>query len=237
MLDEPSYQVFDTDTCRTLVDLIAALMSSPPQTEHITAIVQFLILSHPADATYVTHLRSNFYFLLPTTSTVSSNLSQKRRIISDPNSDEVINNARSNVLSNGLSCKMSKLKNNSRSFPDNENVEMNFNFSVDPVKLNKALSDLQVKQDCDEEIEDRLPSDSHENDKYGEPMLDGSEKNQEMASRHLSKTNSSHSIGTNSIQDSLDGNGCDSGIAGSFKDNIYAVPQKQDQVIFFSVLM
>lgn len=42
-------------------------MGSPPEFSHIVAVTDFLVLLHRASATYVTHLRSSFYFLLSPT--------------------------------------------------------------------------------------------------------------------------------------------------------------------------
>lgn len=53
--------------CCSLVELIRSLMGSPPEFSHIVAVTDFLVLLHRASATYVTHLRSSFYFLLSPT--------------------------------------------------------------------------------------------------------------------------------------------------------------------------
>lgn len=53
--------------CCSLVELIRSLMGSPPEFAHIVAVTDFLVLLHRASATYVTHLRSSFYFLLSPT--------------------------------------------------------------------------------------------------------------------------------------------------------------------------
>jgi hypothetical protein len=53
--------------CCSLVELIRSLMGAPPEFSHIVAVTDFLVLLHRASATYITHLRSSFYFILSPT--------------------------------------------------------------------------------------------------------------------------------------------------------------------------
>lgn len=39
-------------------------MGSPPEFAHIVSLFDFLVLAHPAHATYITYVRPSFYFLL-----------------------------------------------------------------------------------------------------------------------------------------------------------------------------
>lgn len=39
-------------------------MGAPPEFNHIVAVMDALILLHPVNATYVTHLKSSFYSVL-----------------------------------------------------------------------------------------------------------------------------------------------------------------------------
>ncbi|XP_075225539.1 lysosomal-trafficking regulator mauve isoform X2 [Lycorma delicatula] len=225
LTDDASYPLFDVDTCRLLVELVAGLMSSPPQNEQIIAIVNFLILSHPAHATYVTHLKSSFYFLIPTAGTVSHHfsLSQKWKT-SLPKTDDVINNARINILANSLAYKGNKMKRNVRSLVEGnseiDSSESNLNFAVDPVKLNKALTDLQIKQNEEEKqlkIEKQEVCNNYSNSKNSLEI----NQHDRTDDRHISSKDSTHSSATSdSKNDVHDGNGCDSGIAGSFKDHV-----------------
>lgn len=234
MINEPAYPALDEDTGKRLVELIAALMSSPPQTEHIVSIVRFLIISHPAHATYVTHMRSSFYFLLPTVPSVKHSICQQQQQNHNKNEStiEVINNARLNVLSRSSLNRINKMKNNGKNLmpvvSSLVNLESKFNFPVDPVELNKALTKLKVNRNQDDSMENDLQDEHYRNQRSIE--LFGDVKQKTMPNkRRFSKTSSTDSVGANSSGgDSLDGNGCDSGIAGSFKDNINVDPTKHN---------
>ncbi|CAH1403230.1 unnamed protein product, partial [Nezara viridula] len=55
----------DDELCNALVDVTRGLMTAPPQLSHVTAIADYLLLAHPAHATYISHARSSLYFVLP----------------------------------------------------------------------------------------------------------------------------------------------------------------------------
>lgn len=57
--------VLDDELCNALVDVTRGLMTAPPQLSHVTAIADYLLLAHPAHATYISHARSSLYFVLP----------------------------------------------------------------------------------------------------------------------------------------------------------------------------
>lgn len=52
--------------CPAVVELVRSLIGAPPELPHIVLIYDYLVLAHPASATYVTCVRSNFYFLVNT---------------------------------------------------------------------------------------------------------------------------------------------------------------------------
>ncbi|XP_059485723.1 lysosomal-trafficking regulator isoform X2 [Neocloeon triangulifer] len=104
------------DVSCSVVELVRSLMGAPPEFSHIVAVADFLLLVHRASATYVSHARSNFYFLLAT---------------DDFNKQFALE----------LERKRAK----------NESYQ-----PVDPSKLNKALANLQIKQndmDSDGELD------------------------------------------------------------------------------------
>lgn len=39
-------------------------MGAPPEFSHVVAVADCLLLLHPASATYITHVRPSYYFLL-----------------------------------------------------------------------------------------------------------------------------------------------------------------------------
>ena len=53
-----------SSVCMSLVELVRSLMGAPPEFAHIVAVADCLLLLHPASATYITHLRQSYYFLL-----------------------------------------------------------------------------------------------------------------------------------------------------------------------------
>ncbi|CAH2075885.1 unnamed protein product, partial [Iphiclides podalirius] len=56
----------------SLVELVRALMGSPPLLCHLALLCDFLLLMHQASDTFVTHSRANFYFLLTSESPEAS---------------------------------------------------------------------------------------------------------------------------------------------------------------------
>jgi hypothetical protein len=99
----------------SLVELIRSLMGAPPEFSHIVFVADFLLLLHRASATYVTHSRNNFYFLL----------------LPD---DQL---------------KPSFLSENEPKRP-----RLQLTQPIDPLKLNKALTNLHIKQNAgDNELE------------------------------------------------------------------------------------
>ncbi|KAK9508246.1 hypothetical protein O3M35_007946 [Rhynocoris fuscipes] len=106
----------DQELCVSLVDVIRGLMTAPPQLHHVTAVADYLLLAHPAHATYISHSRASLYFVLPPRPP-----SKQRR------------HARKS--GGGL-------------FDRSDVGEYRglFTRPVDPSKLNRALSNLQIKQ-------------------------------------------------------------------------------------------
>lgn len=47
-----------------VVELVRSLMGAPPEFSHVVAVMDTLLLLHPANTTYITHLKNSFYFLL-----------------------------------------------------------------------------------------------------------------------------------------------------------------------------
>lgn len=106
--DETHMQMPPDVSC-SLVELVRSLMGAPPEFSHIVAVADFLLLVHRASATYVSHARANFYFLLANDDFNKQfsyhNLEVERR------------KSRGEIYQ-----------------------------PVDPSKLNKALANLQIKQ-------------------------------------------------------------------------------------------
>ncbi|XP_045534557.1 uncharacterized protein LOC123721123 [Papilio machaon] len=53
-----------TSASNSLVELVRALVGTPPLPAHLALLCDFLLLMHQASDTFVTHSRANFYFLL-----------------------------------------------------------------------------------------------------------------------------------------------------------------------------
>ena len=47
-----------------MADLIEGLLGSPPKMDALTAIMEYLLLLHPAEETFAAYAVSNFYFLV-----------------------------------------------------------------------------------------------------------------------------------------------------------------------------
>lgn len=60
------------DVCYSLVELIRSLMGAPPEFSHVVAVMDCLVLLHPVNATYITHVKNSFYLLLSAGQTYSS---------------------------------------------------------------------------------------------------------------------------------------------------------------------
>nr|CAD7400993.1 unnamed protein product [Timema cristinae] len=114
-----------SSVCCSLVELIRSLMGAPPEFCHVVAVTDFLVLLHRASATYVTHARQSFYFLLaPSSSTGATTLPHSK------------------TRAGPVEMSEPELK----SKPTNKLDGNNFAQPVDPQKLNKALTNLQIKQ-------------------------------------------------------------------------------------------
>ncbi|KPI96894.1 Lysosomal-trafficking regulator [Papilio xuthus] len=61
-----------TSASNSLVELVRALVGTPPLPAHLALLCDFLLLMHQASDTFVTHSRANFYFLLTAESPESS---------------------------------------------------------------------------------------------------------------------------------------------------------------------
>lgn len=53
------------ELCRGVVEVVRSLMTAPPQLSHVSALSDYLLLSHPAHLTFVSHSRQSLTFLLP----------------------------------------------------------------------------------------------------------------------------------------------------------------------------
>ncbi|GFG30500.1 hypothetical protein Cfor_08123, partial [Coptotermes formosanus] len=127
--------------CCSLVELIRSLMGSPPEFSHIVAVTDFLVLLHRASATYVTHLRSSFYFLLsPTPPSNPLNLSGTAAV---PNAKPGASPrpAVRGKIGGEHAAKPKSMKKGSK-----ESRDVDFAQPIGPQKLNKALTNLQIKQ-------------------------------------------------------------------------------------------
>ncbi|KAG8260670.1 hypothetical protein J6590_091786 [Homalodisca vitripennis] len=113
--------------CDGVVELIRSLMGAPPELPHIISIYDYLILAHPAHATYVTSVRPSFYFLVTShTSHPSSNHSEVE------STESLMKKSKSMTINN-----RQKTERPAKRFMTQP---------VDPTKLNKALANLQIKQ-------------------------------------------------------------------------------------------
>ncbi|RZF39328.1 hypothetical protein LSTR_LSTR000849 [Laodelphax striatellus] len=83
---EDSAGLQDREVCVHIVELVQSLMSAPPRHDQIESVMKFLVLAHPADLTYITHLWSSFYFVLA---------AKRPHILQRPN---FITSARLNIL-------------------------------------------------------------------------------------------------------------------------------------------
>ncbi|XP_039285549.1 lysosomal-trafficking regulator [Nilaparvata lugens] len=137
---EESGSLQDREVCLHIVDLVQSLMSAPPRHDQIESVMRLLVLGHPAHLTYITHLWSSFYFVLA---------AKRPHILQRPN---FVTSARLNILAQSSSDKAEKMKKN-RSFLAGkytsalETNKKTANLAVDPQKLNKALANLQIKEE------------------------------------------------------------------------------------------
>ncbi|XP_063221149.1 lysosomal-trafficking regulator isoform X2 [Bacillus rossius redtenbacheri] len=172
-LYDESPQLHTSVAC-SLVELVRSLMGAPPEFCHVVAVSDFLVLLHRASATYITHARSSFYFLLapvpPSHPTHGKNLPGVMQA-----SDEV------------------------KGKPSQKNADKqsvgDFTQAIDPQKLSKALTNLQIKQNS----VDTALDDSHMNSSY-------------KVQRTMSLP-----VDSNRVEDS--GRNVDSGISGSYRES------------------
>jgi len=61
------------DVWLMIVELVRSLIGAPPEMSHLVALMDTLIILHPVNVTYVTHLKNTFYFLLSAGSTYNVN--------------------------------------------------------------------------------------------------------------------------------------------------------------------
>ncbi|XP_073990723.1 lysosomal-trafficking regulator mauve isoform X4 [Rhodnius prolixus] len=106
----------DQQLCGALVDVIRGLMTAPPQLHHVTAVADYLLLAHPAHATYISHARTSIYFVLP------PRPPSRQRRHARRNDSELFDRT------------------------DIGEYRGLFTRPVDPSKLNRALASLQIKQ-------------------------------------------------------------------------------------------
>ena len=70
-LCEEGLPPLDPTVCISIVEVIRALMSAPPDFAHIHAIYDYLILAHPASDTHISLGRPSFYFVLSSITSTS----------------------------------------------------------------------------------------------------------------------------------------------------------------------
>ncbi|XP_071440474.1 lysosomal-trafficking regulator isoform X2 [Hetaerina americana] len=128
--------------CCSLVEVIHALMGAPPDFSHIVALADFLILVHRASATFVSHARSSFYFLLSPTAPLPQTMATAGtpRVAGNPSGV----NAGLFRLNHGV--KAEPLGGAALAKEGRSERESHLAQPVDPQKLNKALANLQIKQ-------------------------------------------------------------------------------------------
>ncbi|XP_054259566.1 lysosomal-trafficking regulator isoform X2 [Macrosteles quadrilineatus] len=123
----------DPRICPAVVELIRSLMGAPPDMPHIVAIFDYLVLAHPASATYITTVRPSFYFLV---NTAASNTSSSNHSEVDSNIGSMRKSK--SMLNNINEVDLPQLT----EFTKHRRMTQ----PVDPTKLNKALANLQIKQ-------------------------------------------------------------------------------------------
>lgn len=133
------WQPLHPSVCCSLVELVRSLMGAPPEFSHVLAVADCLLLLHPASATYITHVRPSYYFLLSPSPPSASPVPQPR------------NTGRSGVFEHNEKRKKSQNYNRKKvSQPLRKDHPADFAQPVDPSKLNKALANLQIKRHTDE---------------------------------------------------------------------------------------
>ncbi|KAF4522717.1 hypothetical protein B566_EDAN012734, partial [Ephemera danica] len=122
----------------SLVELIRSLMGAPPEFSHVVFVADFLLLLHRASATYVTHSRNNFYFLL------------------------IPEDQGKSIYHSDHESKRAKIK---------------LAQPIDPLKLNKALTNLHIKQNVGEnELEVRADLESIDSNRVEEEQVSSAEQ-------------------------------------------------------------
>lgn len=142
-LCEEGIPPLDPTVCISVVEVIRALMTAPPDFSHIVAIYDYLVLAHPANDTHVSLVRPSFYFLL---SSISSTSPTKRD-----------NSIKSSSTFSESENKSKKYFNEAvGSVFDTKSIKENLTQPIDPSKLNKALANLQIKQSSERDNEELL---------------------------------------------------------------------------------
>lgn len=187
--------------CCSLVELVRSLMGAPPEFSHVVAVADCLLLLHPASATYITHVRPSYYFLLsPSPPSVSPQVQQRRKTRSGPRegSKEKANQSHS-----------------VKQLPQLKRKEHSLAFAqpVDPSKLNKALANLQIKRNTDEV----------QNSRNEYVHVASSSQNRIVEVIDSNKVEEGSEVNASDLEaDLVEGCGeltaFDSGIAGSFRD-------------------
>lgn len=104
-------------------------MGAPPEFPHVVGVMDTLLLLHPANATYITHLKNSFYLVL---SAAQNNTIQP--VPHDPNSLRLMRQTTSMSLDKWV-----------QTLKTNTQVKDDYANPVDAGKLSKALTNLQVK--------------------------------------------------------------------------------------------
>ncbi|XP_034250095.1 lysosomal-trafficking regulator isoform X2 [Thrips palmi] len=133
------WQPLHPSVCCSLVELVRSLMGAPPEFSHVVAVADCLLLLHPASATYITHVRPSYYFLLsPSPPSASPQLQPRSKI-------------RSGLFEHGGKEKKNQTLNKKKALSVVKREHAGgFGQPVDPSKLNKALTNLQIKRNTDE---------------------------------------------------------------------------------------
>ncbi|KAK3927653.1 Lysosomal-trafficking regulator [Frankliniella fusca] len=129
------WQPLHPSVCCSLVELVRSLMGAPPEFSHVLAVADCLLLLHPASATYITHVRPSYYFLLSPSNPSASPYPQPKNKIHAGLFEQNENERKKQTFNR------KKIHENTK-----KDCPAAFAQPVDPSKLNKALANLQIKR-------------------------------------------------------------------------------------------
>lgn len=196
-------QPLHPSVCCSLVELVRSLMGAPPEFSHVVAVADCLLLLHPASATYITHVRPSYYFLLSPSPPSTSPQLQPRNKTRAGTFDHIEKEKKTQSQNRKTLLSIGR-----RELP----ATAAFAQPVDPSKLNKALTNLQIKRNTNEVQNGINKFVKSSSDQSQIPALIDSNKVEEGSEANASDID----------VDPVDGCGeltaFDSGIAGSFRD-------------------